>query len=88
MDRREVFYIIGGVVVALGVAWGIRQLIPIRMTKRQAIDLIASYSKADPEKLDSMGSEYLVARAKALKSGEETFVLDGKVYSSKTGKSV
>jgi hypothetical protein len=56
------------------------------MTRNKAIEIInkaSSKPMADPSIYDT---DYLVARAKAIKSKSETFVVNGKTYNTKTGK--
>lgn len=55
------------------------------MTREQAISVIESFSKKKFANVDSYDTDYLIARAKAMKSKSPTFVVDDKIYDTKTG---
>jgi hypothetical protein len=57
-------------------------------TKAKAIDIISDYTKVAKSGYESFDESYLIARAKAIKSGSETFTDQDTTYYTKTGKRV
>jgi len=62
----------------------------VRMTKDKAIKILSSRESGivDAEKLKTFGDDYVIAWGKAELKGKLTFELDGKAYSTATGKRV
>lgn len=59
------------------------------MTREQAIEIVNSLNPSNPmADANAYDTDYLVARAKAIKSKSDTFTLDGKTYNTKTGRIV
>jgi hypothetical protein len=58
------------------------------MTRDKAIEIINENSSKPFVDANDYDTDYLVARAKAIKSKSDTFVLDGKTYNTKTGRIV
>jgi hypothetical protein len=56
------------------------------MTREQAIEIINKAGSKPMVDANAYDTDYLIARAKALKSKSETFSLDGKTYNTKTGR--
>lgn len=76
------------VLITLGVLFAIYWFF-IRMTKPKAIKLIVEsgmHSNANAT-LDSFDDKFLIAWAKAIKKASLTFIVNGKVYNTKGGKS-
>ncbi len=58
-------------------------------TPEKAISVITGSLKITiPPGLASFGSDYLIAWARAIRSGRDSFILNGKSYSTNTGKSL
>ena len=58
-------------------------------TAEKAITVISSKIKVtDPAALSKLGTDYLIAWARALRSGRDTFIFNGKTYNSLTGTSL
>lgn len=55
-------------------------------SKEKAIEVIADYTGLGKAAYQTMGEEYLIARARAIKSGEETFSDSNGTYSTLNGK--
>ncbi len=84
MKGKIIFFSIVALIL-LGVVW----YFFIRMDKKKAVKVILKYDdNAVLDSLNNMGEDYLVARAKAYQKTEETFELDGKKYSTSTGKTI
>ncbi len=74
MKGKIIFFSIVAVIL-LGVIW----YFFIRMDKKKAIKVILKYdNNAVLANLNTMGEDYLVARAKAYQKAEDSFELDGK----------
>jgi hypothetical protein len=58
------------------------------MTRDEAIKIIEDYSKTKFAIPNTYGTDYLVARASAIKSETGTFTLNGKSYNTVNGKAV
>jgi hypothetical protein len=56
------------------------------MTREEAIKAIEDSLGSKFSSPDGYGTDYLVARASAIKGGTDTFVLNGKTYNAKTGR--
>ncbi len=84
MKGKIIFFSIVAIIL-LGVVW----YFFIRMDKKKAIKVILKYdNNAVLANLNTMGEDYLVARAKAYQKAEDSFELDGKKYSTSTGRSI
>ncbi len=84
MKGKIIFFSIVAIIL-LGVVW----YFFIRMDKKKAIKVILKYDgNAVIDTLNNMGEDYLVARAKAYQKTEDSFELDGKRYSTSTGKAI
>ena len=58
------------------------------MTREKAIEIINGASSKPMADASSYDTDYLVARAKAIKSKSDTFLLSGKTYNTKTGRAI
>lgn len=58
------------------------------MTREQAVNVIREFSKKPSWEGEGYDTDYLVARAKALKKKQKTFVVDEKTYDAWTGRAV
>jgi len=56
------------------------------MTREQAINIIREFSKNPSWEGEGYDTDYLAARAKALKKKGKTFVVDGRTYDAWTGR--
>ncbi len=57
-------------------------------TKHKAMLVIDDYTGVGVAALESMDESYLISRAKAIKSGSDTFQDQGGTYDTKTGRKV
>lgn len=58
-------------------------------TAEKAIEVISSKIKVtDPARLSKLGTDYLIAWARAIRSGRDKFIYNGKTYNSLTGTSI
>ncbi len=84
MKGKIIFFSVVAIIL-LGVVW----YFFIRIDKKKAIKVILKYdNNAVLDNLNLMGEDYLVARAKAYQKSEDSFELDGKKYSTSTGKTI
>ncbi len=85
MNKKKIIFFSILAVIILGTVW----YFFIRMNKDRAVKAILKYdNNSTVDQLNTMGEDYLIARAKAYIKAENTFELDGKKYSTDTGKSV
>lgn len=54
--------------------------------KQKAIDYLAQNTGEKPESYQSLGEGYLIARAKAMKANQDTYLYEGKTYVTATGR--
>lgn len=84
MSNAKIFWLVLFVLVASAGVWYFT-----RMTKEKAIQVILNAKSGRSESsLSTLGKDYLIKWAKAIKSGKATFELDGKTYKTDTGTSI
>lgn len=77
----------GGLYVAIGlVMMGTGAYFLYTTSKRYYASVIAKAGHGAMDKLLQMDKAYLKPYAKAIKSGSDTFTVDGKVFDGKTGR--
>lgn len=82
--KKAVFFLVVAVLVGFW-AW----YFFIKMDKDKAIKVILKYDNdANLDTLKNFGEDYLISRAKAYQKTESTFELEGKKYSTSTGKAI
>lgn len=87
-NGTAIIYTVIGILVILGGGWAYGKWVA-PLTKDKAIDIILEHNPtANKSSLQKMGLDWLLGRAEALRSGKETFMLNGKAYVTKTGKAV
>lgn len=96
--------IVGGILIALGISStiyfglihkfeyglnGFKKLSGI-ISREDAIRILDEISgvKSDPEKVKGFSDTYIISRANAAMAKKDSFMVDEKKYSTKTGKSV
>lgn len=62
----------------------------VRWTKDKAIKVLTSREKGilDASKLEKFGDDYVIAWGKAEFKGKDDFKVDGKIFSTETGKQI
>lgn len=103
LSKRNIGYAIGGLVILAGGYFlfiykdknsrttfsKLSEMITQKgMTREQAIKVIRDVSKNQNWEGEGYDTDYLVARAKALKKNEPTFMVENKTYNTKSGKAV
>lgn len=81
--KKAIFWFVLLAFISFWVYWFV-----FRINKEKAIKIISKKTSATAEGLANFDEDYLVARAKALQFGKDTFELNGKEYNASTGRAV